>query len=308
MIRLKSFFIFVFFTYISFSGLCPALSVKNFVKQFDTAIIANNFDKQRDILSSFVSDISNFKFKKGLDKVFKNDRNGLFKILVLLDDSKILKKYFNVRKISSIEKKLLLLLLKNSIEAGSLRISKDIINKCKVYPTSKMLVENFNSMAGETNLKKIKDFVAAIKGIDLLSSLLDERDVFGEENYYKAFVHYVAKYCNIDWLKVLLKEGVSVKLEDRCKNTPFHLAVITSLPGTLERKVKFIDLMINKRDVDILYKNRDNKTAFDLAEEYLDKFKKLLLSTKSLLLKKSIEKKVVVYTELVKILGKLQRD
>ncbi len=306
MIRLRKFFIFVLFAYISFSRVSSVSPVKVFVKQFDAAILANDFDKQRDILLNFsISDISDLKFKKGLDKVFKSDRDRLFKTLVSVDDSKILKKYFSVRKISRIGKKLLLLLLKNSIEAGSLRISKDIINKCKVYPTSKMLVENFNSIARETNLKKIKDFVAAIKSIDLLNSLLDERDVFGKENYYKAFIHYVAKYCNINWLKILLNEGVSVKLEDRRKNTPFHLAVTTSLPGTLDSKVRFINLMIKKRDVDLLYKNRDNKTAFDLAEEYLEKLKKLYKSSSG---NKSIKKKIVVYAELVKILGKLQRD
>lgn len=307
MVRLKNFMIFVLFVYISFSRLCSISSVKVFVKQLNAAIIANDFDKQREILSSYVSDVSNFKFKKGLDKVFKSDRNSLFKILVLLDDSKILKKYFNVRKISNIRKKRLLLLLENSLLAGNLRISKDIINKAKVYPTSEMLVVNFNSIAIETDLNKIKKFVEAIKRIDLLSTLLHSRDVFKEKDL-KAFIHYVAKYCNINWLKILINEGVNVELEDKWKNTPFHLVVMTSFPGTLERKVEFINFMIKKRNVDILYKNRDNKTALDLANEYLSKVKKLLRNTKSLLIKKSIERKVVVYSNIVKILGKLQRD
>lgn len=306
MFRLKKFLIFILSAYlfILVSRLPSVLIGNTIAKQLGFVIGYNDLGKQKNILMSLTD---NSEFKNVLDNVFKGDDDELLNYLVLFDSTKMFKKYFNVRELINIDEKQKLPILEKALAAGSLRVATGIINKGKVKPTSVMLVNNFDSIARAVDLKKIKNFVNAIKKIQMLRALLEERSIYDEEKDLKGLIHHVAQRCNMNWLKVLVSEGVCVQLQDRHKDTPFHCTVLTLLPDTLDHKIKFINFMIKSENIDVLYKNRDNKTAFDLAEEYLARYKKLYSISKSLLFKNSMEKKVKAYTKLVKVLGQLQR-
>lgn len=307
MVRLKKFLVFILsaYVFILISRLPSVLIGNTIAKQLGIAISYNDLGKQKKLLMSLTD---NSEFKKVLDGLFKRNESELLDYLVLFDSTKMLKKYFNVQNIFDIDEVQKVPILGKALAAGSLQIAAGIINKGKVKPTSEMLVNNFDSIARVKDLKTIKNFVNAIKKIHKLKVLLEERSIYDKEKDLKALIHHVAQRCNMNWLKVLVKEDASVTLEDKHKDTPFHSVVLTLLPETLENKVKFIKYMIKSKNVDLLYKNRDDKTALDLAKEYLAKYKKLYASAKALLFKNLMEKKVKVYTKLVNVLGKLQRD
>ncbi|MBD3273087.1 hypothetical protein GF385_01925 [Candidatus Dependentiae bacterium] len=309
MIKLKKTLIFILLAYVFIlvSRFHSILVGNIFIKQLDKAMVMKDIPKQKDILKS-VGD--SYQVKKGLNQVFKGNRDELLNYLALIGDTKVLKKYFNVLDISQINEKTKLLLLEKSLASGSLKLATKIM-KSGIKPTSEMILRNLDSISRENDLKTIRNFVSEIKKMDLMDTLLEYRDIYGQDPNLKALIHYVAMRGNLNWLKVLIENDVTVKLEDIWKNTAFHLIVTTLLPDTLDKKVDFINYMINKKNIDILYKNRDDKTAHDLAVDYLNKYKKLLEENKnsdSLIFKEMIKNKIKVYKKLDIILGKLQRD
>lgn len=303
MIRLKKYLIFFLLAYmfIFVSRMRSITSSNSLIQQLKMAIVSQDLSKQIDLLKS----IDNFEFKKLLEKVFKGNQNELFDYITQLDDSQFLKKYFDVKKLSEIDIKLLLSLLGKAFSAGSLQMVADLIEKANVKPTTEMIVLNFDSIARETDEGKIKNFVGTIKKAGFLKTILEVRNILDQDKDLTALIHHVANYCNIDWLKVLVEQGVNGNLENLVQNTPLHVAVITLFPGTLDNKVEFIDFLIKETGITSLYKNKDNKTPFDLAKEYLAKYQELYRQATALEFKGLMKKKVEVYQQLVEILSKI---
>jgi hypothetical protein len=306
MIRLKKFLIFFLLAYLFLlvSRFHSKLSAAGRVQEFISSISSGDMNKQKAI----VSKLSNYRLKETLEKVFNKNQNEIFNYLVLFDDLSFFKKFLDVKKSVQIPRDLRSSIMQTAISAGSLNVITDLIKKLNFLPTQDQLILSFDSLARVTDVEKIQKFVAAIKNTKLLKTILEQRNNQDQEKDLTAFIHHISHYCNMSWLKAYLDLGGSVKLYDANKDTAFHAVVKTLAPDALSKKVEFIEYMIKQKKIDSLFKNRQDKTACDLAKEYLKKYEKLEKESKNLLFKNEIAKKVIVYKELVHILSKLNVD
>lgn len=304
MIRLKKilrlFFLVYFFLIVS--RFRSYLGGADYIQDFVASINTQDIKKQKAIIYK----LSNYRLKELLDRIFNKNQDKILNYLILFDDLSFLKKYLDENKSSQLSKELRSSIVQRALAAGSLNIVTKFIKKLKFLPTQKQLILSFDSIARVTNLEAIKRFVSAIKSTKLLKSLLEQRNNIDQEKNLMAFIHYIAQYCNMNWLKVYLDLDGDVKLSDANFDTAFHVAVKTLFPKALNNKVRFIKYMIKRKKIDSLFRNRQNKTAYDLAKEYLKKYKNLKKESKSMLFKVDITNKIDVYKDLVDFLRKLK--
>ncbi len=280
-----------------------------------SAILNNDIEKQKALLGNIVS---SFELSKVLNYIFNNDKETIINYVVSLDSEKILKTYYNLLNLNNIDASLKDMLLNLSLKYGSLEILTSLIEKCKFIPDDKLIVKYFENIAQVKDIEKIQKFITVIKSVSLLQTFLEQRDKLvehlGNPDYIlKAFIHYVAIYCNLNWLKILLKEGVLVQLWDFNKNTPIHVVIETEKYEKIEDKCEFVALILKEKDITALYRNRQDKYATDLAMEKLNEYKKLLdlekaKSNISLIKQNEIQKHVDCYTKLINMLSQIYKD
>ncbi|MBU4269854.1 hypothetical protein KJ644_02780 [Candidatus Dependentiae bacterium] len=280
-----------------------------------SAILNNDIEKQRVLLDNIVS---SFELNKVLNYIFNNDKTAIMNYIVSLDSEKILKTYYNLLNLNNIDVSLKDMLLNLSLKYGSLEILTSLIEKCKFVPDDKLIVKYFENIAQVKDIDKIQKFITVIKSVGLLQTFLEQRDKLAEhlgnpDYVLKAFIHYVAIYCNLSWLKILLKEGVLVQLWDFNKNTPIHVIIETEKYEKIEDKCEFVTLILKEKDITALYRNRQDKYATDLAMEKLNEYKKLLdleksKSKTSLIKQNEIQKQVDCYTKLINMLSQIYKD
>jgi hypothetical protein len=281
-----------------------------------SAILVNDIASQIALLQKIGS---SFELGKILSFIFDNNKNLIINYIVNLDNINILKTYYSLLKIEDLDKNIQSNLLNLALDNASLNILTALIDLCKVIPDQTLITKYFDKLAQVRDFEKIQKFIKSIKSVKLLEVFLQQRDKLTEhlgnsDLILKSFMHYVGIYCNIEWLNVLLNAGeVLPQLWDFDKNTPIHMAVITEKYQKLEDKIEFTTLIIQKCNIASLYRNRDNKTAYDLAIEQLNKYKDLLVKEKakqkiSLINQAELQKQVDCYTKLVDMLSKIYRD